>query len=243
MSRRRALVAGLGLIGGSIGKALRAHGWHVAYIDPFVDDPGDAADARGTFEDDADVTILATPENVALEQLPKTRGLVTSVCSVMTPFASIVAGHPMAGSEQSGLAAARGDLFVGKRWFVSRDDAVVRQLIDDCGAFADVVDPAEHDAAVALTSHLPQLLSTALAAYLGDRPELLRFAGSGLATFLRLAGSDASIWAPIIAANRDAIAPHADAVARIVRDLLGGDAEAFHRAQRLHAALTYHPRP
>jgi prephenate dehydrogenase len=251
---RRALVAGLGLIGGSIGKALRARGWFVAYVDPHVDDPGDAADARGSFEDDYDVTIVATPEDV---RLPALRGLVTTTFSVMDvgrvlnpasrtespAHIHVIPGHPMAGSERSGLAAARADLFVGKRWFLARENEIVQSVIADCGAIADVVDPLEHDRAVAITSHLPQILSTALAAYLDDRRELLRFAGTGLETFLRLAGSDAKIWTPIIEANRAQIAPHADAVLAIVRKILDGDADPFQRAQRLHAALTYHPRP
>jgi prephenate dehydrogenase len=244
MSQRRALVVGLGLIGGSIGKALRARGWAVGFVDPNVRDAGDAADWRGSLDDAVDVTILATPEDVAVAQLPPvTHGLVTSVCSVMAPFRAIVAGHPMAGSEQTGLAAAHADLFIGKRWFLARDEPLVRQVVEDCGAVVDVVDAEEHDAAVAVTSHLPQILSTALAAYLDDKRELLRFAGTGLATFLRLAGSDASVWTPIVSANRQNIEPHANAVAALVQRIVDGDEEAFHRAQRLYAALTYHPRP
>ena len=64
---RRALIAGLGLIGGSIGIALRARGWHVAYLDPFVDDPRGAADERVTAVVSADVVVLATPVDVAVE--------------------------------------------------------------------------------------------------------------------------------------------------------------------------------
>jgi len=149
-----------------------------------------------------------------------------------------VAGHPMAGSHERGLAAARGDLFEGKRWFLDAHDDDVEQLVRDCGAIADFVDAAEHDRAVALTSHLPQILSTALAAYLGDREDMLRFAGSGLATFLRLAGSDAEVWRPVIEANRANIAPHAEEVARIAREIIEGDpTDAFERAQKLWRKL------
>src|SRR5439155_6389900 len=66
---RRALIAGLGLIGGSIGIALRARGWHVTYLDPFVDDPRGAADERVTEIVSADVVVLATPVDVAVEML------------------------------------------------------------------------------------------------------------------------------------------------------------------------------
>ena len=106
------------------------------------------------------------------------------------------------------------------------------------------VDPRQHDAAVAVTSHLPQILSTALAAYIGERRaagggrELLDFAGSGLETFLRLAGSDASVWRPLIESNRANIQSHIDGVLRVVRDILDGDSKAFARAQQLLRDLT-----
>jgi prephenate dehydrogenase len=234
----RALIAGLGLIGGSIGIALRARGWRVAYLDPFVDDAGDAADERVFDFGDFEVTILATPVDVAIQRAAsgeQRAGVMTSVCSVMAPLRAVagenfVAGHPFAGSEKHGLAAARGDLFVGKPWFVDREDARVAQVVDACGATLELVDADDHDRAVALTSHLPQLLSTALAAQLADVDP--RFVGSGLKTFLRLAESDASVWAPVFEANADYVSEHLDAVVRIAREMLRGDAGAFARAQR-----------
>jgi prephenate dehydrogenase len=239
---RRALIAGLGLIGGSIGIALRARGWHVAYLDPFVDDARGAADERVTSFIDADVVVLATPVDVAVSEVAGRRGrgagVVTSVCSVMAPLRAVagddfVAGHPLAGSEQRGLASARGDLFVGKAWFVDREHPLVAELVDACGAKLELVDADDHDRAVALTSHLPQLLSTALAAHVRDSGIDERFVGSGLTTFLRLAGSDASVWAPVLKANEANIAPHLDAVLRIAREMLRGDDGPFARAQEL----------
>ena len=236
---REALIVGLGLIGGSAGIALRARGWRVRYIDPqvSVDDArakGAADDRVETIDDASDVTLLATPLDVAVRDLAALRAqhVVTSTCSVMRPLRAVarthfIAGHPLAGSHEQGLAAARGDLFEGKRWFVDGDDARVDELIRDCGAVVERVDAEAHDAALALTSHLPQLLSTALAAYMSEQPgELHRFIGSGLRDFLRLAGSPASMWVPLLEANRDAIAPHADGVARIVRTLLDGGDDA-----------------
>jgi prephenate dehydrogenase len=148
-----------------------------------------------------------------------------------------VAGHPLAGSEKRGLAAARADLFEGKTWFVDRDDGVVDRVIRDCGARKVLVTAEEHDAALALTSHLPQVLSTALAAAMHEGSET--FAGPGLETFLRLAGSDASVWAPILAANRDNIRAHFERVVAIARDLIdAGPADAFRRANEVHSRLT-----
>lgn len=250
----RALIVGLGLIGGSAGMALRQRGWRVAYLDPNVelDDArrAGAADERVETIGDADVVLLATPVDVAVAVLRtvETDAVVTSTCGVMRVLrdaarGTFVAGHPLAGSHETGLAAARADLFAGKPWFVDREDARVDALVRDCGAMLDRVDADEHDAAVALTSHLPQVLSTALAAYLHDRAELLRFSGSGLRTFLRLAGSDASVWAPVLAANRDQLAPHAAAIAQLVRQIIEGDPrDAFEKARAVWRALEPPPR-
>jgi prephenate dehydrogenase len=241
---RDALIVGLGLIGGSIGIALRRRGWHVRYVDPHVE--LDEARHRGAADEAFDsatephLVIIATAVDIARALLPDldTSAVVTSVCSVMKPLrdvarARFVAGHPMAGSEQRGLAAADGDLFVDKAWFLDGKEELVDALVRDCGARIERVDAAEHDAAVALTSHLPQILSTALAAYL-EQQDVLRFAGSGLRDFLRLAGSDASVWMPIVDANRANIEPHLDAVLRIAREL---DAETFAAARRIFEKL------
>ena len=243
MSARRALIAGLGLIGGSIGLALRRRGWHVAVFDsdPHLD-PGEAADERVTSLD-GDVVILATPVDVAVRLIATIHApLITSVCSVMAPLRAIaddrfVAGHPLAGSASRGIASARADLFEGATWFIDRDDATVREIIAACGANAEIVDASEHDRALALTSHLPQILSTALAAYLHDQNVDLRFAGPGLRTFLRLAASEASVWTPIIDANRENVRPHADAIAEIVRAMIEGDASSFANANEFVAKL------
>ncbi len=238
---RSALVIGLGLIGGSIGIALRRRGWRVHFIDPAVDDAGEAADARVDAPGSEDLIVLATPVDAAVEQL---RALdrdrvVTSVCSVMRPLAeaghpNFVAGHPMAGSQERGLGAARGDLFEFKPWFLERAHPLVDALVTDCGAERHYVAPEEHDAAVALVSHIPQVLSTALAAYLHDRPDVLRFAGTGLQTFLRLAGSDAGVWMPIVDANADNIAPHVEAIAKLANALTKDD---FDKARAVWRAL------
>jgi len=249
---RRALIAGLGLLGGSIGIALRRRGWRVAYLDPHVALASArgraAADERVEMISETDLVILATPVDAALDLLrtmPPIRA--TSVCSVLQPLRALadgrslpfVAGHPLAGSHERGLAAARADLFEGKRWFIDAEDVVVHDLIRDCGAIPDRIDPAEHDRVMALTSHLPQVLSTALAALAAGEEDVERFAGGGLRTFLRLAGSDASIWAPVLAANRDNIRAHFGRLVEIARAIIEEEpGEAFERAQRLWAELS-----
>jgi len=248
------LIVGLGLIGGSVGMALRRRGWRVGYLDPHVSledaTRAGAANERVELIGDADVIVLATPVDaaVALLETLETNAVVTSTCSVMRALrtaahGAFVAGHPMAGSQESGLGAARADLFEGKPWFVDAEDARVDALVRDCGGLLERVDADEHDAAVALTSHLPQVLSTALAAYLHERDDLLRFGGSGLRTFLRLAGSDADVWAPVLEANRDQLAPHAEAIAALVRQIIEGDPrDAFEKARAVWRALEPPPR-
>jgi prephenate dehydrogenase len=238
-----ALIVGLGLIGGSAALRLQERGWRVRYLDPLVETE---RFARVTEIDDDSLVVLAAPVDVAvarLRDLRPRRGATTSVCSVMTPLRAVarsgfVAGHPLAGSEQSSFAAARADLFEGKPWFLDAEDPRVDELVRDCGAIPERVDAAEHDAAVALTSHLPQVLSTALAAHLDGHAELLRFAGSGLATFLRLAGSEATVWKPVLEANREQIAAHAEEVHKLVSQMLSGDPTSiFAKAQSLRKKL------
>jgi prephenate dehydrogenase len=245
--RPRVLIIGFGLMGGSAGLALRARGWHVAYLDarvPFAGKARDAADEKLDASRADDVVLLATHVDDAVAWLPKleTRGVITSLCSVMQPLRAVapqnfVAGHPIAGSHRSGIENARADLYVDKTWFLDAHDARVEQLVRDCGAIAKFTTAAEHDAAIALTSHLPQVLSTALAAYLSDK-DVLEFAGPGLRDFLRLAGSNVEMWGPILDANRENLAPHADALAALLREIVTGDPrEAFAKAHAMFEAL------
>lgn len=238
----RALIAGLGLIGGSIGMALRARGWHIAFVDPHVE--LDAArrvnaahEKRDTIRDrDFDLVILATPIDAAMDEGRDINvDVATSVCSVMQPLQDavyaqhFVAGHPMAGSHEHGLASANGDLFRGKTWFVDKRHPLVEQVIRDCGAKMTVVDARKHDEAVAATSHLPQLLSTALAAYLNEL-DVVQYAGSGLRDFLRLAQSHPSVWLPVFSANRGPIEEHLERVLSRARQIADGDRQLFFKA-------------
>lgn len=243
---RTALIAGLGLIGGAVGMALRKRGWRVHYLDPHVplDDAqrAGAADARAESFEPADVVILATPIDVAAAQLRALDApLATSVCSVMRPLreaarGAFVAGHPMAGWHEGGLANAHRVQLDGASWFLDGEHALVEELVRDCGANPIRVDAAHHDSAVALTSHLPQVLSTALFAHLAGQ-DVLDYAGPGLKTF-RLAGSSGDVWRPLLEANRAQIASHADAVAELVRAIIAGqDDDAFSKAQALWQRL------
>jgi prephenate dehydrogenase len=227
---RRATLVGTGLIGGSIGLALRRAGWDVVGTDR---DPERAAaavahgalDAVG--EDPASaLTIVATPVgSVAAEArrlLEAGHGVVTDVGSVKAPVVAavghpgFVGGHPMAGSEQEGIAAATADLFDGATWVLtptaSTDDqayATVRAAIVELGAEVVALDPARHDALVAEVSHVPHLTAATLMRLADDTAEehraLLRLAAGGFRDMTRVAAGHPGIWPDICGENREAI--------------------------------------
>lgn len=240
-----ALVVGLGLIGGAVGMALRQRGWRVHYRDPLhsVDDARNSGAADDVERGDEQLIVVATPvRDAVIEVAREHSAVVTSVCSVMRPLRQaargrFVAGHPMAGWHEGGLANAHHVQLADAPWFLDAEEPLVEQLVHDCGARPVRVEAAEHDAAVALTSHLPQVLSTALFAYLD--PDLAKkFAGGGLRSF-RLAASDGGMWASVLEANRDNLRPHADQIAELVRAIIEGrDDDAFARARTLWRALT-----
>jgi len=230
MTSRRAGVVGTGLIGGSIGLALRRHGWHVTGDDR---DPAVAAralalgalDAVGA-DPEAEVTFLATPVRAVADAakvvLAAGRGIVTDVGSVKASIVDAVAdarfigGHPMAGSEQDGIDGATADLFAGAVWVLtptaSTDDralTMLRSLIGDLGADVVSLAPDHHDALVAVVSHVPHLTAASLMRMADDRATehraLLRLAAGGFRDMTRIASGHPGIWPDICAENRTAI--------------------------------------
>jgi prephenate dehydrogenase len=118
-------------------------------------------------------------------------------------------GHPMAGKETRGAAAADAGLFEGRTWVLTPDGPAeletpaareFRGWLERIGARLAVLDSDEHDRVVSLTSHLPQLASTALAALVGD-VRRVEISGSGLLDMTRLAGSSYDLWRDILATN------------------------------------------
>ena len=138
-------------------------------------------------------------------------------------LARFVGGHPMAGSERSGPAAADAALFSGATWVLtptatSSDASLARagELVRSLGARVLVLDPAEHDTIVGLISHLPQLVSSVLAvvaadALGADRDAVMAVAGPGFRDTTRIAASDADLWLDILDGNRDAVSGALDA--------------------------------
>jgi prephenate dehydrogenase len=151
--------------------------------------------------------------------------IVTDVASVKVPIhralvaagvdaSRYVGGHPMAGREVSGPAAARADLIDDRPWVITPHPGAVEAAIDtvqelalSARALPIVMPAAEHDRAVAVVSHTPQILSSLLAARLLDSSDtVVSIAGQGLRDMTRIAASDADLWVEILAANATPVA-------------------------------------
>jgi prephenate dehydrogenase len=230
----RVRVVGTGLLGTSVGLALRARGVDVTLYDP---SPTAAALARDLGagrlssgeDDDPDLVVVAAPPDVVgdvvvHELAAYPRAVVTDVASVKAaPLATVrsaggdlrryVGGHPMAGRERSGAVAARGDLFTGRPWVLAptteSDPAAVRrvrELAESVGAVVSLMEARVHDEAVAVVSHLPQVAASLVAARLRDVPEAaVALAGQGVRDVTRIAASDPVLWTQILAGNAAAV--------------------------------------
>ncbi len=256
------LVVGTGLLGTSIGLALREHGVEVLLRDTspaaahLARDMGAGRLAGAEAGEPAPLAgpvlvVVATPPDVvvptvlgALEEYPD--AVVTDVASVKGRIEeAVLAGageagsryvgsHPMAGREKSGAAAADADLFHGRTWVVCARDGVarggvtlVRALASAVGAVPVTMAAAEHDDAVAVVSHLPQVMASLTAARLDAVPgDALSLAGQGLRDTTRIAASDPMLWSQILTANAAAVLPHAEAA----REQLDALVEALRRA-------------
>jgi prephenate dehydrogenase len=229
---RRAAVIGTGLIGGSIGLALRRRGWHVTGQDR---DAARAAralelgalDAVGT-DPDAGLTFVATPAGavVAAARQALVRGgpdmVVTDVAGVKTPIVGaiddprFVGGHPMAGSEQEGVEGSDGSLFEGATWVLTPSDSTdpaaysrVLAVVSSFGADAVAMPAARHDDMVAMVSHVPHLTAAALmmlaSEAAAEQATLLRMAAGGFRDMTRIAAGHPGIWPDLCLDNRVAI--------------------------------------
>ena len=227
-------IVGSGLLGASIGLALGAKGVDVIVDDASpaarrlaIDYGAGRAPAEG---DAPGVIVVAVPpdvtaEVVAAELARFPDALVTDVASVkLAPLAELrergadlsryLGSHPMAGRERGGTISARADLFEGRPWILAGHDGIsygrarpLEDLVLDLGAVLIEMDAVEHDRAVALVSHAPQLVASMLAARLdtGTDPAL-RLAGQGVRDTTRIAASDPALWVQILGANAAAVA-------------------------------------
>ena len=241
------LVVGTGLIGTSLALALRRAGAQVWLTDrdPAALAVAVARGAGRPLAEAADsstpaLVVVAIPPAAtaavvadSLRRYP--HALVTDVASVKVPIhRALVAagvdasrycgGHPMAGRETSGPASARDDLIDDRPWVITPDAGATEAAVVAVQALAlavravPIVMPAvEHDRAVAVVSHTPQVVSSLLAARLLDSSdEAVAIAGQGLRDMTRIAASDPDLWVEILAANA---APVADVLTALRGDL------------------------
>ncbi len=245
----RVALLGLGLIGGSVARAVHHAGWRVTAWTPGGAGPRAALEAGaidvaagslGEAVADADLVVLAAPPGACLDlldALAEDAGSALARGTVVTDVAStkallvaratalglpFVGGHPMAGRETSGFAAADAELFRGRPWVVVPPDgagedavAAVEALAIACGAHPVRMSAADHDLAVAAISHAPLVLAAALVEAMAGGPgeppaagwrSASGLAASGWAGATRLARGDAAMGAGIARTNAGPLA-------------------------------------
>ncbi|MEW6132944.1 MAG: prephenate dehydrogenase/arogenate dehydrogenase family protein [Pseudomonadota bacterium] len=267
----RLAVVGTGLIGGSLAAALKQAGVAdeiiglgrrratleqaraLGLIDAIADAPAQLAGAQ--------MIVLATPvaqmgpvlEAIAphldgktiVTDAGSTKGDVIAAArrALGRNFSRFVAGHPVAGAENSGPQAARADLFIGRHVVLCPEaetdaDALARvtALWQATGAQVVHMDAARHDRIFAAVSHLPHLAAFALVDELAARPDagdFFRYAAGGFRDFTRIAASHPEMWRDIALANREALLAELSAymnnLAEIAAALEKGDAAALER--------------
>jgi prephenate dehydrogenase len=200
--------------------------------------------------ENADLVYIALPIGATLDLLPEVarlaapNALVTDACSTKVRISEDAAdlfpedstklflgGHPMAGRELSGIAHAEADLFRNSTYALigassdshdARISAFVK-ILEKIGARPLWLGAQQHDYAVGLSSHLPQLAAVALASFLYDHLDEnglpITLAGPGLRDSLRLAGSPYSTWRDIVLTNKEALSAALDLFARRLDDL------------------------
>jgi prephenate dehydrogenase len=228
-------IAGVGLIGGSFGLAMRAAGFNGEILGVSSPSAIAAGVARGAISagitleqaaERADLLYLAQPVDRILQTLTALAAIARPECLITDAGSTkqaivqqaaglhFLGGHPLAGKERRGVEAAEATLFRGRPYVLtphapqspatSSSTQEFRHWLERFGANVIEMSPREHDSTVALTSHLPQLVSTALAAMLNEHKNenLERVVGPGLLDMTRLAMSAPDLWLSILSTNQ-----------------------------------------
>lgn len=227
-------IVGTGLIGTSLGLSLARHGITAGLSDQSKASLRLAIEygAGEEFSKEPELVVVCVPPDntadvVAQELAKHPSAIVTDTASVKSEIQArvgelagdqsvrYIGSHPMAGREKGGPGSARGDLFFARPWVITPNEQspaeaieLVKDLALQIGALPIVMSSAEHDRAVALVSHLPQLVSSLLAARLVDGEDSeLNLTGQGLRDTSRIAASDPTLWLQILSQNASAISP------------------------------------
>jgi prephenate dehydrogenase len=210
----------------------------------------------------ADLIYLSQPVDRILETIPQLAATLRSgtlvtdagstkerICECALthlPAGSFLGGHPIAGKEQRGPDAADADLFRHRPYILTpgsstpaNQAAPFRAALSSFGANVLEMSPAEHDSTVAFTSHLPQIVSTALAAtlYREDNAKLAQIFGPGLVGMTRLALSSPELWRSILSTNQGKVSEALEAYIVVLRELQGtlGEREISHTFEQAAA--------
>ena len=226
----RVKIIGSGLIGTSIALALKTKGIAIQMVDKEAYAERLANDlVSGEVISDPDLVIVSASIDANLNLISQSlklhpRSIVLDIASVKSNLLdevtklsdnpeNFISSHPMAGREVSGAQSARSDLFVGRAWIgiTSPNTSelakeLLTELVSFCGSSLYWLTAKEHDQTVAAISHLPQVLSTALA-YTLDKKEVksINLSGQGLRDLLRLSGSNPKLWSELLLANKVAL--------------------------------------
>jgi prephenate dehydrogenase len=242
----RLAVIGVGLIGGSLARALRAAGRvdevvgcgrgrenleqavALGVIDRYSHDVAEAvrdadmvflAVPLGAMRDVFSALRDALPEHALITDGGSAKGSVVADCRAAAPglLSRFVPGHPIAGTENNGVAASFAELYRNRRVILTpmqqNDAAVVarvRAMWEACGAEVTQMPIEHHDEVLAATSHLPHMLAFGLVdtlASLKENDEIFRYAAGGFRDFTRIASSNPVMWRDICIANREALSP------------------------------------
>lgn len=235
MSRPSVGIFGVGAIGGSVGLRARRNGAYVVGADrerAALDDALalgaiDAAASVEEMPDRVDTYVIAAHLQPTLDELQRllsggTEGpsLIIDVASVKalvsragSGLPNFVATHPMAGTERAGVRAARADLFAARTWaYVPSGDPSlderVRGFIETMGAFPLAISAEEHDRAVAVSSHLPQLVASCYARIVASSPSTVaQLRGPVARELLRISGMSFDMWRDVLRANAANVEP------------------------------------
>ncbi len=240
----RITIIGLGLIGSSLARGIRSTmptvrvtghdvSAEVRAIARRIDLCDDITDTPGAAVTDADLVILCVPVGamgaVAAEiaaDLPAdaivsdvggSKESVLAALRAVLPHATIVPGHPVAGTEYSGPEAGFATLFKG-RWCILTPEADtaeaatvrMRSFWEALGANVEVMTPRHHDLVLAVTSHVPHLIAYAIVGTASDledvtQSEVIKFSAGGFRDFTRIAASDPTMWRDVFLNNREAV--------------------------------------
>ncbi len=245
-------IVGVGLIGGSFGLALRENGFTGDLIGVSSKPAIEAGIKAGAITRSASLAEAATAADLIylaqqvdrilitieqLEALARPGTIVTDAGSTKQAIVQkavsclsavhFIGGHPLAGKEQRGAAAAQFDLFRDRPYILTPHlpetpaSVNLRSWLQRIGASIVEMTPGEHDSTVALTSHLPQILSTALAVTLARQQDsrVFQVFGPGLIDMTRLAMSAPDLWNSILSTNKPAVRAAIAAYSEVLKNL------------------------